>query len=56
MALTRRDAGYLLVLVWSFAGVAVKQATAPNVVLAGWVAAGSMAALAVYALMRPKSA
>jgi hypothetical protein len=54
MALTRRDAGYLFVLVWSFAGIAFKQVAAPNVVLAAWVAAGLMTVLAVYALMRPK--
>ncbi len=31
MALSRRDSGYLLVLVWSFAGIAVKQSAAPDV-------------------------
>ena len=31
MALSRKDSGYLLVLVWSFAGIAVKQSTEPNV-------------------------
>lgn len=52
MALTRRDAGYLLVLVWSFVGIAVKQVTAPNVVLAAWIAAGLMFGLAIYSLTR----
>ena len=56
MALTRRDAGYLSVLVWSFAGIAVKQVIAPNVVLAAWVAAALMLALAVYGLTRRKTA
>ena len=56
MALTRRDAGYLSVLVWSFAGIAVKQVTAPGVVTAAWVAAGAMLALAVYVLTRRKTA
>jgi hypothetical protein len=56
MALTRRDAGYLFVLVWSFVGIAVKQVAAPNVVLAAWIGAGTMLALAVYALTRPKVA
>jgi len=31
MALSRKDSGYLLVLVWSFAGIAVKQSAEPNV-------------------------
>ena len=56
MALTRRDAGYLSVLVWSFAGIAVKQVTAPGVVTAAWVAAGAMLALAGYSLLSRKKA
>ena len=56
MALTRRDAGYLSVLVWSFAGIAVKQVTAPNVVTAAWIAAALMLALVVYGLTRRKTA
>lgn len=52
MALTRRDAGYLSVLVWSFAGIAVKQVTAPMVVATAWIAAGAMLVLAVYSLAR----
>lgn len=56
MALTRRDAGYLLVLVWSFAGIAVKQVSAPSVVSAAWIAGGLMLALAVYSLRRRQSA
>jgi hypothetical protein len=54
MALTRRDAGYLFVLVWSFVGIAVKQVTAPNVVLAAWIGAGVMFVLAIYSLTRRK--
>lgn len=38
MALTRADVAYLLVLVWSFAGIAVKQSAAPLVATAAWVA------------------
>ncbi|MBI3162280.1 MAG: tryptophan-rich sensory protein [Chloroflexi bacterium] len=52
MALTRRDAGYLSVLVWSFAGIAVKQVTAPGVVTAAWIGAGAMLVLAGYSLTR----
>lgn len=50
MAITRRDAAYLFVLVWSFIGIAVKQASAPNVVLGAWFAAFFMLVLAVYGL------
>lgn len=37
MALTRGDVAYLLVFVWSFAGIAVKQATTPLVANAAWI-------------------
>jgi hypothetical protein len=53
MALTRRDAGFLFVLVWSFAGIAVKQVSAPSVVSAAWVAAGVALVLAAFSLGRP---
>jgi benzodiazapine receptor len=56
MALTRRDVAYLLVFVWSFVGIAVKQVTAPMVVTTAWVAAGAMLALAVYSLLKRKTA
>jgi len=56
MALTRKDAAYLFVLVWSFVGIAVKQTPAPSVVTAAWVGAGLMLVLAVYSLMRRKTA
>lgn len=52
MTLTRKDAAYLFVLVWSFAGIAVKQTPAPDVVLSAWIGAGLMLVLAVYSLMR----
>jgi hypothetical protein len=56
MAITRRDAAYLLVLVWSYVGIAVKQLSAPEVVLTAWVGAGFMLVLAVYSLVRQKPA
>ena len=37
MALTRGDVAYLLVFAWSFAGIAVKQASVPLVANAAWV-------------------
>lgn len=48
MALTRRDAGYLFVLVWAFIGIAIKQRPAPIVVLSAWVAAALMLGLAIF--------
>ncbi|NUQ84842.1 MAG: tryptophan-rich sensory protein [Anaerolineales bacterium] len=56
MTLTRRDAAYLFVLVWSFMGIAVKQTPAPTVALSAWIAAALMFALAVYGLTRRKMA
>jgi len=55
MALTRRDVGYLSVLVWAFIGIAVKQTPAPLVVLSAWVAAALMLGLAIFSLTRRKS-
>ncbi|HAV76456.1 MAG TPA: tryptophan-rich sensory protein [Anaerolineae bacterium] len=55
MAFTRRDAGYLLVLVWAFIGIAVKQ-TPALVVTGAWIAAGAMLVLALYNLIRRQSA
>jgi len=55
MAITRRDAAYLFVLVWSFFGIAVKQTPAPNVATSAWIAAGLMFVLAVYSLLRKRT-
>jgi len=52
MAITRRDAGYLAVLVWAFIGIAVKQTSAPEVITSAWIAAVLMAALGVLSLFR----
>ncbi len=56
MALTRRDAAYLVVLVWSFIGIAVKQTPAPTVVATAWIAAAAMLVLAVYSIWRRRTA
>jgi len=56
MALTRRDAGYLSVLVWAFIGIAVKQAPVPMVALSALVAAIFMLGLAIFSLMRRRTA
>ena len=51
MAITRRDVGYLSVLVWAFIGIAVKQTSAPLVVGSAWVAAALMLGLAIFSLI-----
>ncbi len=45
MALTRRDAAYLLVLIWAFIGIALKHAATPTVATSAWVATGIVALL-----------
>lgn len=56
MTLTRKDAAYLFVLVWSFVGIALKQTPAPNVVISAWIGAALMLGLAIYSLARRKTA
>lgn len=56
MAVTRRDAAYLFVLVWSFIGIAVKQADTAIVASSAWVGAGVMLAMAIYSLTRRQTA
>jgi translocator protein len=51
MALTRGDAAYLFVLVWSFVGIAVKQAATPVVAYAAWVATLVMLGLAIFSIV-----
>jgi len=52
MALTRRDAAYLLVLVWSFAGIAIKQTTSPMVSTSAWIAAGLALVLVAFSIIQ----
>jgi hypothetical protein len=52
MAVTRRDAAFLLVLAWAFAGIGVKHATVAPVATAAWVATGYVLALVVVSLLR----
>ena len=56
MAVTRRDAAYLFVLVWSFIGIAVKQADTSLVASSAWVGAGVMLAMVIYSLSRRRTA
>ena len=52
MAIIRKDAGFLLVLVWAFAGIGVKQSGAALVASAAWIAAGAAALLALVGAWR----
>lgn len=52
MALTRRDIGYVAVLAWAFAGIAVKQTSAPTVVTSAWIVAVLMLGLILYNVIR----
>ncbi len=56
MTITRRDAAYVFVLVWSFIGIAVKQADVANVAVTAWIGAGAMLLLAIYSLTRRQTA
>ncbi len=56
MTISRRDSGYLFVLVWSFAGIAVKQAVEPLVANSAWVAVLIAFGLAVFSLVQRRRA
>ncbi len=56
MAWQRRDAAYAFVLVWSFVGIAVKQAAAAPVATTAWVAAVAALALALYGIVQRRIA
>ena len=47
MSFTRGDVAYLLVLVWAFAGIAVKHAGTPVVAVAAWAATALVALVLV---------
>lgn len=52
MALTRGDVAYVLVLVWAFIGVAIKNAGAPSVALGAWIAVALLVLASVVAWVR----
>ena len=52
MTVSRSDSGYAFVLVWSFAGIAIKQSAEPLVANSAWVAALVALGLAVYSLVQ----
>jgi benzodiazapine receptor len=56
MAITRRDWGYLSVLVWAFIGIAVKQSSVPFVAVSACIAALLMLVLMIYSLINRRMA
>lgn len=57
MAFTRREVAYLLVIIWAFAGIAVKHAAVPVVPVAAWAAAALvLLALLVSRFRKPAAA
>jgi hypothetical protein len=52
MTLTRRDSGYTFVLVWSFLGIAAKQAATPLVANSAWATTTLMFILAVFSIVQ----
>ena len=51
MAFRQRDAGYLFVFVWAFAGIALKQAATPLVANSAWAATIVALVLAIYSIV-----
>jgi hypothetical protein len=51
VSLTRGDVAYMLVIVWAFAGIAVKQAGTPLVAIAAWVTAALVVLMLVGSLL-----
>jgi benzodiazapine receptor len=51
MGLTRGDAAFMLVIIWAFAGIAVKQSASPLVSTTAWIAAGVTAGLLMISIL-----
>lgn len=51
MTVTRRDSGYVFVLAWSFAGIALKQVDVPLVANAAWIGSVLALGLAIYSIV-----
>ena len=54
MNFIRRDIAYTLVILWALAGISIKQAGIPAVVIPTWVTFGLVALTLTIALFRPK--
>lgn len=55
ISITRRDVAYLMVLIWAFIGIAIKQARVPLVAGSAWAAAIVTALLVVLAIALQRS-
>jgi benzodiazapine receptor len=55
MGLTRGDVAYMLVIVWAFAGIAVKHAATPVVATAAWAMAAVVAVMLIVSALRRRS-
>lgn len=51
MATSRRDISFLLVLIWAFAGIGVKQSATPSVATAAWLATAAVGLMAAATLL-----
>lgn len=51
MAITRGDVAYCLVIIWAFAGIAVKHSGTPQVATAAWIAVGLVVLALVVGLL-----
>jgi hypothetical protein len=56
MTLYRKDSGYVFVLAWAFAGIAVKQSSVPLVANSAWVASALMLGLALFSIVQRRRA
>ncbi len=56
MNFTRRDVAYTLVILWALAGIAVKHASVPAVVIPTWITFGLVALTLVAAFFLPRPA
>jgi benzodiazapine receptor len=54
VGLTRGDVAYMLVIVWAFAGIAVKHAATPVVAIAAWVTAALVVVMLVVGWLRQR--
>jgi hypothetical protein len=52
MTFTRRDSGYVFVLAWAFAGIAIKQADQLLVANVAWVAAALALGMAIFSIVQ----
>lgn len=51
MSLTRADVAYLLVIIWAFIGIAIKQSATESVSIAAWVTASIVAMMLIAAIV-----